>query len=229
MIKKALTYLTVLTVVSVNAYAAPATYSAPNAAAPAMSNIAVPTPSEPVATVASTQQQNTTTSITNLSPRVRDALLQQISKEQYSSNLYLTFASYFGDIGLDGCEAFFRNSAKEEGEHALCFYNLLIDRGEKFQLRQVDASALMPTSPLDAFTKLMENEIQVTRSIHNLYTIALEEKDYATQVFLHDFLALQVQEEKEAKDLLDLLSSGPTDPALILLFDNKVKEMVEQD
>jgi ferritin len=88
---------------------------------------------------------------------------------------------------------------------------------------------LMPTSPLDAFTKLLENEIQVTRSIHNLYKIALEENDYSSQVFLHDFIALQVQEEKEAKDLFDLLSSGPTDPALLLLFDNKVKEMVEQD
>ncbi|MFC2049465.1 ferritin [Chlamydiota bacterium] len=208
MLKKTILCLSLLTALSVKAYPAP--YTTTN------------TTTQPAAS-------QKTTSITILTPRMRDALIQQISMEQGSSNLYLTFASYFGDIGLDGCEAFFRNSSKEETEHALRFYNLLIDRGEKFQLQAVNASALMPTSPLDAFTKLMDNEILVTRAIHNLYTIALEEKDYATQVFLQDFLLLQVQEEKEAQDLLDLLSSGPTDPALLLLFDNKVKEMSEHD
>ena len=87
----------------------------------------------------------------------------------------------------------------------------------------------MPTSPLDAFTKLMENEVQVTRAIHNLYTIALEEKDYATQAFLQPFLLLQVEEEKEAEGLWQLLSIGPNDPALILAFDTKLKEMSAQD
>lgn len=231
MLKKTFTHFAVLAAVSANAYAAPVANN-PSNPTPATTNIQIPTPSEPVAPVAqkpATQQQNSMTSITNLSPRMREALIDQVSKEQYSSNLYLTFASYFGDIGLDGCEAFFRNSSKEEAEHALLFFNQLIDRGEKFQLKQVNASALMPTSPLDAITKLLENEIQVTRSIHNLYTIALEENDYASQVFLHDFIALQVQEEKEAKDLFDLISSGPTDPALLLLFDNKLAEKVEQD
>lgn len=182
---------------------------------------------QPPSNQATTQQS--TTSVNVLSQRMRDALLQQISVEQTSSNLYLTFASYFGDVGLDGCEAFFRESAAEEGEHALRFYNLLIDRGVKFQLRAVNAIGVMPTSPLDAFTKLLENEILVTRAIHNLYTIALEEKDYASQAFLHEFLLMQVQEEKQAQDLLQLLSSGPDDPSLVLLFDNKVKEMSEQD
>jgi ferritin len=222
MLKKTFTYLTVLTAISAHVYSAPSNQT------PATSNLQIPAPSEQVAQKPA-QQQNAATSVTILSPRMREALIDQVSKEQYSSNLYLTFASYFGDLGLDGCEAFFRNSSKEEAEHALLFFNQLIDRGEKFQMKQVNASALMPTSPLDAFTKLLENEIQVTRSIHNLYKIALEENDYASQVFLHDFIALQVQEEKEATDLLDLISSGPTDPAFILLFDNKLAEKVEQD
>jgi|GEM_PF-4548481 len=176
-----------------------------------------------------TSDQIAKTSATTLSERMRDALIQQVATEQYSSNLYLTFASYFGDLGLDGCEEFFRDSSAEETEHALMFYNLLIDRGEKFQMRAVNASKIMPTSVQDAFVKLYENEIQVTKAIHNLYNIALEEKDYATQMFLHQFISLQVQEEKEAQDLLQLLEIGPNDPALILIFDNKLKEMAEED
>ncbi len=168
-------------------------------------------------------------SANQLSSRMREAFHQQIAKEQYSSNLYLTFASYFADVGLDGCEAFFRHSSAEEQEHALLFFNHLIDRNEKFQMRQVDASALMPTSPLDAFTKLLENEIQVTKSIHNLYLIAVEEKDYASQAFLIPFLNLQVEEEKQAQDLLQLLVCGATDPAFLIAFDEKVAETVEED
>ena len=79
------------------------------------------------------------------------------------------------------------------------------------------------------FKKFLENEIAVTKSIQNIYTIALEENDYATQVFLQPFLTLQVQEEKEAFDLVQLLEMGATDPAFILVFDNKLAEMVEEE
>ena len=168
-------------------------------------------------------------SVNTLSPKMRDALVHHISVEQYSSNLYLTFASYFADRGLDGCEAYFRESSEEEQEHALRFYNLLIDRNEQFQLKAVNASALMPTSVLDGFQKLLENEMRVSRAIRDLYTLALEERDYATQVFLHPFIAMQVEEEREAQDLVELLESGPNDPALILLFDNKVNAMAKHD
>ena len=162
-----------------------------------------------------------------LTPRMRAAFLQQIATEQYSANLYLTFASYFGDLGLDGCEGFFRASAKEEGEHALLFYNLLVDRGEKFQLSVVNAVDVMPTSPLDAFVKHLENEIRVTTAIHNLYAIAVEEQDFASQAFLYPFLLLQVQEEKEAQDMVQLLEQGGDNPAFLLVFDNKLKEAAE--
>ncbi len=168
-------------------------------------------------------------SANQLSERMREAYKVQITREQYSANLYLTFASYFADVGLDGCEQFFRHSSEEEFEHALIFFNHLIDRNEKFSMGQVDASALMPTSPLDAFTKLYENEMEVTRSIHNLYRIAIEENDYASQAFLHPFLLLQVEEEKQAQDLLVLISSGADNPAFVLVFDEKVAELTEED
>lgn len=162
-----------------------------------------------------------------LKPRMRDAFIQQLATEQYSSNLYLTIASYFGDVALDGCEQFFREASGEETEHALLFFNLLIDRGEKFQLNVVNAVNYMPTSVLDAFVKHYENEVKVTHAIHNLYMIAVEEKDYASQVFLHDFLELQVQEEKEAQDLVQLLKLGGSDPSFILIFDEKLREKME--
>jgi len=171
--------------------------------------------------------QAPTTSVNTLSPRLREAFVQQIATEQYSSNLYLSFSSYFADIGLEGCEKYFLASSKEEAEHARRFYDLLIDRNERVQLNAVEAITVMPASPLDAFKKLVENEKKVSRAIYNLYTLAIEDKDYASQAFLDPFLLLQVEEEKETQDLLALIEMGPTDPAFILGFDERLRESLE--
>lgn len=190
--------------------------------APALS--AAPAPTKPAAT---DSPKSPIPSSSQLKPRMRDAFQAQIAKEQYSSNLYLTYASYFADLGLDGCEQFFRAAYADEAGHALLFFNQLTDRNERIQLLTVPASAPFPTSILDAFQKLYENEKQVTASIHNLYTIALEEKDYASQAFLHAFLLMQVEEEKQAQDLMQLLEMGPNDPAFILQFDTRLLEKQE--
>ena len=46
--------------------------------------------------------------------------------------------------------------------------------------------------------QVAEHEAKVTASIHNLYEIALKEKDYAAQVMLQWFITEQVEEEKNA-------------------------------
>lgn len=164
-----------------------------------------------------------------LSQRMRDALQKQVAREQYSANLYLSFASYFADTGLDGCEKFFRAQAAEEFEHAMIFYNHMLDRGMKFNLSTVEASVIMPTTIADAFDKLLANEREVTRSIYNLTVLALEEKDYTSEAFLHPFLLMQVEEEKNAEDYVGILSLGPTDPAVILNLDERLAELCEKE
>lgn len=164
-----------------------------------------------------------------LSQKMKAAIEKQIAMEQYSSNLYLSFASYFADLGFDGCEAFFRAASADESYHATLFFNHLIDRNEKVSLSSVNAITVAPTSVLDGFTKLLENEMKVTAAIHRLYAEALEESDYASQVFLHSFLLMQIEEEKEAQDLVQLLLTGPSDPAFLLLFDNKLAELSEEE
>ena len=56
---------------------------------------------------------------------------------------------------------------------------------------------------IDIFEKTLAHEQLVTRSIHNLMTIAIEEKDYATQNFLQWFVKEQVEEEDTANGLLE--------------------------
>ena len=46
------------------------------------------------------------------------------------------------------------------------------------------------------------HEAAVTASIHNLYEMALKEKDYAAQVMLQWFITEQVEEEKNAAEIV---------------------------
>ena len=46
---------------------------------------------------------------------------EQINKEFYSAYLYLDFANYYAQVGLDGFENWYKVQAQEERDHALLF------------------------------------------------------------------------------------------------------------
>ena len=57
--------------------------------------------------------------------RVYELLNDQINKELYSSYLYLSFADYYEEEGLEGFANWYEIQAKEERDHALIFRNYL--------------------------------------------------------------------------------------------------------
>ena len=44
---------------------------------------------------------------------------EQITHEFYSAYLYLDFANYYGAVGLDGFENWYKVQAQEEQDHAM--------------------------------------------------------------------------------------------------------------
>ena len=54
---------------------------------------------------------------------------EQINKEFYSAYLYLDFANYYAQVGLDGFENWYKVQAQEERDHALLFYQYMQQRG----------------------------------------------------------------------------------------------------
>ena len=50
---------------------------------------------------------------------------EQINKEFYSAYLYLDFANYYAQVGLDGFENWYKVQAQEERDHALLFYQYM--------------------------------------------------------------------------------------------------------
>jgi ferritin len=77
-------------------------------------------------------------------------------------------------------------------------------------------------SPLDVFKKAYEHECKVTASIKNIYEVAGNEKDYATQVMLHWFLEEQVEEEKNATDVIDMLERVGSSGQGLLMADRQL-------
>ncbi len=157
-----------------------------------------------------------------LNQPVQDAINNQIRDEFYASHLYLSMSAYFEAEGLSGFASWMRKQSEEEREHALKFFDYVHDRGGRVVLQPVGEVASKFESPLDAFKKAYEHECKVTASIKNIYEVAGNEKDYATQVMLHWFLEEQVEEEKNATDVIDMLERVGSSGQGLLMADRQL-------
>ena len=133
---------------------------------------------------------------------MQDAMNDQINKELYSSYLYLSMAAYFEDKNLPGFAHWMRIQEAEEREHAMKFYDFILERGGKVTLKTIDAPKTEWKSTLEVAEEVAAHEAKVTASIHALYELALKEKDYPAQVMLQWFITEQVEEEKNAAEIV---------------------------
>lgn len=161
-----------------------------------------------------------------MNEKIYKALNEQIKHEFYSSFLYLSIASYFENIPLDGFGKWFRKQAAEEHEHAMKIYNYIIDRNENVDLQAIDKPPVKFKSIAEIMKMSLEHEQKVTKWIHNIYEMAVKEKDHGTHVFLEWFITEQVEEEKNAQDNLDqILFIGDDKAALYVLDQNFAKRV----
>lgn len=159
-----------------------------------------------------------------LSEKVFDALNEQIKHEFYSSSLYLSMASYFENIPLEGFSQWFRKQAEEEQTHAMKIYQYLLDRNVHVDLRAIDKPIVTFHSIEEVFKLALQHEQKVTQLIHQLYELALKERDHATHVFLHWFIMEQVEEEKNAQDNLDQIQLIGDDKSALLVLDQNFRQ-----
>jgi ferritin len=129
----------------------------------------------------------------------------QVKHELYSAYLYLSMAAHFEAANLGGFASWMRFQAAEEQEHAMKFFDQILDRGGKVALQAIEQPPVEFTTPLAIFEKVQAHEQQVTALIHKLYALAVKEGDYASQIFLGWFVTEQVEEEKNASTILETL------------------------
>lgn len=140
-----------------------------------------------------------------LSKNVLTAMNEQVNHELFSAYLYLSMAAHFEAINLGGFASWMRVQAGEEQEHALKFFDYILDRGGKVALQAIDQPTVEFGSPVAVFEEVLAHEQKVTALIHKLYELAVKENDYASQLFLGWFVTEQVEEEKNASSIVDTL------------------------
>jgi len=140
-----------------------------------------------------------------LKEKMLNALNEQINAEQYSAFLYLSMSAWFQDKGLPGFANWMYIQYQEELSHANKFFNYVVERSEKVDLKAIKQ---MPTEwggIIEVFEATLEHEQRVTELVNDLVDIAIEAKDHASQSFLQWFVDEQVEEEANVTEILDTL------------------------
>jgi ferritin len=149
---------------------------------------------------------------------IQDAMNEQMKNEFYAAYQYLSMAAYCESENLPGFAHWMRAQAREETEHAMKFYDFILDRNGRVVLQAIEGPVVEFGSPLEVFERALEHEQKVTAMINDLYGLAVRENDYASQTFLQWFVTEQVEEEKNAGDVVETLKMiGDKSEALFLL------------
>jgi ferritin len=167
--------------------------------------------------------------ITLLVKTVEEAMNEQIKNEFFSAYQYLSMAAYCESENLPGFAQWMRAQSQEETEHAMKFYDFILDRNGRVSLRGIDSPVVEFGSPLEVFERALEHERKVTAMINDLYGLAVSENDYASQTFLQWFVTEQVEEEKNAGDVVETLKMVGNRSEALFLLDRELGQRREEE
>jgi ferritin len=146
----------------------------------------------------------------------------QIKHELYSAYFYLSMSAYCDAQNLPGFATWLKMQAEEEQEHAMKFYEYLLDRGQKVSLKAIEQPPVEFKGVKDIFAKVFEHEQKVTALINGIYAKAVEANDVASQIFLQWFISEQVEEEKNASTILAMVEKLETSVGGLYQLDHQL-------
>ena len=126
-----------------------------------------------------------------LNKKIAELINEQINKELYSGYLYLDFANYYEDEGLEGFAHWYQIQAQEERDHAMMMRRYLIDNGVRVTFGAIAEPDKVFKSLADPLDAGFEHEKYVTSLINNIYAEAFALKDFKTMQFLDWFIKEQ--------------------------------------
>jgi len=160
-----------------------------------------------------------------LTKNIEKLLNQQIKIEAESSQIYLSMACWADTHGLDGIAQFMYTQSDEERTHMLKLVRYVNERGGHAQVTELRAPRTTFTTFQEMFEELYKHEVFVSESINNLVHETLGDKDYATHNFLQWYVAEQIEEEAQAKTILDKVNMIGDDKGGLYLFDRDIQQL----
>lgn len=143
-----------------------------------------------------------------ISNRLAQLLVGQIESELNAHQNYQAIAIYFQRQSLNRWGKLFHDQSVEEATHARKIIDYLIDQDVDFDLPALKQSKTSFKSPADAVSATLESERRVSVQFQAMAQAAIEEGDHRTFQFLQWFVEEQVEEERKAQALVDLVASG---------------------
>lgn len=137
-----------------------------------------------------------------ISKELNDAINEQVGHELQASHQYVNIAAYFESLALNRMAKMFYKQGEEEREHAMKFIHYIAEAGGHVSVPAVSAPKDSFGSVEEAVALSLDWELEVTRRINNLMTLAIEQKDYIGQDFLRWFVTEQLEEVNTMDNLL---------------------------
>jgi len=157
-------------------------------------------------------------------PQIEKALNQQISHEMASAYAYLAMAVHFEHQNLGGMAHWMHLQRDEEQAHATRLIKYLLDRGGAVDLGALQKPRSDYGSIREVFETALEMEQANTRAINEVYALAVQLKDYATQSNIQWFVDEQVEEEKLMDEVLALVKMADDAPSSLLVLNKQLSE-----
>ena len=130
-----------------------------------------------------------------LNETMQEALNKQLNEEMYSAYLYLQMSGWFHSSNLSGMANWMFVQSQEEMVHAMKIYDFINERCGKVTLQAIKAPPPEWESSRAAFEGAYEHEQYITGCIDKLVSLARENSDNATEIFLQWFVTEQIEEE----------------------------------
>jgi ferritin len=153
---------------------------------------------------------------------LQEAFNRQVNNEMSSAYLYLSMSAYCESVNLPGIAHWLRVQYQEEMEHGMKLFDFITDRGGRAVLQSIPQPPTEFKSALEIFEQTLAHEQKVTAAINQLYELALQKKDYPCQIVLQWFITEQVEEEKNASQILENLKVLCDKPHSLIYMDKQL-------
>lgn len=143
-----------------------------------------------------------------ISDQASKLLVAQIGHEFTAHQLYMGISLYFERESLKGWAKLFHDQAVEEAGHGSKIMAFLIDNEVEFALPALRGAPTTYPSARAAVETALASEEKVTALFETMVNTTRDVKDNRSLQFLWWFVEEQVEEERTARALLDLIDSG---------------------
>jgi len=140
-----------------------------------------------------------------ISKAMNAQLNKQITAEFGAAHNYLAMACVFNQMGLKVLAKRFFQQQTEESGHAMKIVKYILEVNGTVNLEAVAKPKTDYKTAEEIVQAALDSELNITRMINDLATLAESESDFATRSFLNWFIDEQVEEVSNMEGLLNLI------------------------